>query len=364
MTAASAIPIPSQVTARAATRADLRIVDPTTEAGWDALLSTHPRATFFHSAAWAQTLADAYGFPSRYIAASNGGELRGLLPVIEARSWLRGTRGVSLPFTDECPPLVSPKVNAQSLLEMAMQEGTSRGWKYLELRGGHEFFENVPASTSYYGHRLSLSSRTDDVLDKCGSSVRGAIRKAERSGVTVRFGTDLESVGAYYRLHCHTRTKHGAPPQPFKFFQSLCDRALQTGHGFVALAVHDEQPIAGAVFLRFGRKAIYKFSASDERYKELCGPSAVIWGAVRKLIEVGVDELNFGNTSLSNEGLRKFKQRWGAEEYFVHHARYCFERGSFVKMGDLAAGAQARIFALLPVFLSRWIGRAAYPHMN
>jgi len=354
MTAVSPIPLSPKIAARAASR---------TEANWDALLATHPHATFFHSAAWARTLAGAYGFPCRYFAAINNGELCGLLPIIEARSWLRGTRGVSLPFTDECSPLVSSEVSMDSLLEVAMQDGATRGWKYLELRGGQKLFESVPESTSYYGHRLSLSS-PDDVLEKCESSVRRAIRRAERHGVTVRFGTDVESVRAYYRLHCRTRTKHGAPPQPFKFFQSLHDHALQTGHGFIALAMHDEQPVAGTVFLQFARKAIYKFSASDERRKDLCGPTAVIWQAVHKLIEAGVTELNFGNTSLSNDGLRRFKQNWGAEEYFVHHTRYCFERRSFVKTGDLAAGAQARIFALLPIFLSRWIGRAVYPHMN
>jgi len=50
--------------------------------------------------------------------------------------------------------------------------------------------------------------------------------------------------------------------------------------------------------------------------------------------------------------LRRFKRNWGAEEYFVYHARYCFEQRRYVKTGDLAAGKQARAFALLPIFLS------------
>src|SRR2546423_1915893 len=119
MTAVSTIPLAPNIAARAASRTDLRIVDPTTETNWDALLATHPHATFFHSAAWARTLAAAYGFPCRYIAAINNGELCGLLPIIEARSWLRGARGVSLPFTDECSPLGSPEVSADLLLDMA-----------------------------------------------------------------------------------------------------------------------------------------------------------------------------------------------------------------------------------------------------
>ncbi len=364
MSAAPAISIPLSSVASTAGETDLRIVDPTLDPAWDALLWTHPSATFFHSAAWAKTLADAYGFQCRYVAATSNGELRGLLPVIEARSWLRGTRGVSLPFTDECAPLVSHGVTAASLLDVATHEGCSRGWKHLELRGGHDLFDGIPEAVSFYGHTLGLNTRPDDVFAQFEDSVQRALRKAERNDVTVQFGTDLESVRAYYELHCRTRTRRGAPPQPFRFFQSLCEHILQKGHGFVALAMHEGRPIAGAVFFRFARQAIYKFSASDERFQELRGPNLVIWESIRRLIDAGVMELDFGKTSRSNEGLRRFKRNWGAQERLIHYARYCFARQSFVKIDDLAAGAQARLFALMPVVLSRWVGRAVYPHLT
>jgi hypothetical protein len=342
---------------------DLRMVDPLSFPGWDALVGRHPEATFFHGAAWAKTLADAYGFNCCYIAMFEGAGLRALLPIMETCSWLRGKRGVSLPFTDECPPL-APDGAAGLLLDSAMQQGKLRGWKSLDLRGGLESFPSISESVSFYTHLLRLKSSSAELFETFDSSVRRAIRKAERCGVAVECHTDLEAVRAYYRLHCRTRTRHGAPPQPFGFFRSLWENVLQKGQGFVTLAMHRDRPVAGAVFLQFGRKAIYKFSASDERYQELRGPNLVIWQAVKKLVDEGAVELNFGRTSLSNEGLRRFKRYWNAEERIVHYARYCFERQKFVKVADLAAGLQARIFALLPVFLSRWVGRAVYAHMS
>jgi CelD/BcsL family acetyltransferase involved in cellulose biosynthesis len=344
--------------------AALHIVDPTTHAGWDGLLEAHSDATFFHSAAWAKTLVTAYRFQCRYIAALEGGKMRALLPLMEAASWMRGRRGVSLPFTDECSPLLDRRLSPDSLLQAAMHEGELRGWKYLELRGGHDRLANLPESISFYSHVLRLDSCAENLFAKFDSSVRRAIRKAERSGVTVECRTDLEAVRAYYRLHCRTRTKHGAPPQPFSFFRALWEHALQRGHGFVALAIHEGRPIAAALFLQFGGKAIYKFSASDERFQELRGANLIIWQVVQKLVKEGFTELNFGKTSRSNEGLRHFKRNWAADESLVHYARYCFARRMFVKMGDLAAGVQARIFARMPVFLSCWIGRAVYPHMS
>jgi CelD/BcsL family acetyltransferase involved in cellulose biosynthesis len=371
MIAQPAISIVPSTAARAVASMDLRIVDPTNDPTWDTLLWTHPHSTFFHSAAWAKTLADAYGFQSRYVVATSGDELRGLLPMMEARSWLCGTRGVSLPFTDECAPLVTPGVTAESLLGVATHEGQARGWKFLELRGGHELLNGVPESTSFhghvlrfYGHVLGLNAKPEDAFEKFDASVQRNIRKAEREGVAVEFGTDLESVRAYYALHCRTRTKHGAPPQPFRFFESLCANILEKGHGFVALAKHQGRAIAGAVFFRFARTAIYKFSASDDRFQELRGPNMVIWQSIRRLIDAGVMEFDFGKTSRANEGLRRFKSQWGAEERVIRYIRYDFSSRRFIQIPDLAAGAQAPIVALMPVFLSRWIGRAVYPHLT
>src|SRR6185503_12434580 len=153
-------------------------------------------------------------------------------------------------------PLLAQDVTAEPLLKAAMQEGQRRGWKYVEFRGGNEGFPSLPESVSFYTHVLRLRSSAEELFETFDSSVRRAIRKAERCGVRVECGTDIEAVRAYYRLHCRTRTKHGAPPQPFSFFLSLWENALQKGRGFVALATYRQQPLAGAVFLQFASKAI------------------------------------------------------------------------------------------------------------
>lgn len=364
MMSESAISVPPPPQADADGIATLQIVDPTAYAGWDALLEPHPAATFFHTAAWARTLVAAYGFQCRYVVAIQHGQLMGLLPMMEADSFLRGKRGVSLPFTDESPALVSSGRQADSLFERATEEGVQEGWKHLELRGGEHLVAGAPGAVSFAGHSLVLDTE-DKVLERFESSVRRAVRKAERSGVTVEFEQDLDSLRAYYQLHCRIRTqKHGAPPQPFKFFAAIYHNIFQEGKGFVALARRNGKPVAGAVFFTFGPKAIYKFSASDDRQQEFRGANLVLWRSLQHLLRSGATELNFGKTSLSNEGLRRFKRSWGATEYLIRYARYSLPKRQFVQMTDLASGVQARIFARLPVFLSRWIGRAVYSHLS
>jgi len=342
----------------------LRMVDPITHPDWDRVISRFSDATPFHTSAWMKTLADAYGFQPCSIASFAGDTLEGVLLLMESRSWLRGRRGVSLPFTDECAPLADAASTVESLFETALRLGESRRWKHLELRGAIDAVPDAREAVSFLGHVLSLDADAATLFTNFESSVQRAVRKAGRSGVTVQFATDLEAVQAYYRLHCRTRTRHGAPPQPFRFFHSLCTHMLQQGRGFIALALWHGKPIAGAVFFTFADKAVYKFAASDVEHQDLRGANLVIWKSIQKLVAEGARELDFGKTSHANEGLRRFKAGWGARERAVRYARYSFAARSFVSTPDIAAGPQRHVFSVLPLFLSRWIGRSVYPHLS
>jgi len=356
-------PSPVLVTMPASTGSvQLRIIDPIECPEWDALIATHPHCTFFHSRAWAQTLAGTYGFNCQYVVAERNGRLHGLLPIIETRSWIRGIRAISLPFTDECPALTSAEVNLESLLDAAAGDAETRRWTHLGMSVEPEILG--ASAATHYTHQLPLGIETDDLFDGCDSATRRAVRKAERSGVSVRFANDFDAVRDYYRLHCRTRARLGSPPQPFRFFAGICQHILQQGRGFVALAIHRGRVIAGAVFFEFAGMAVYKFSASDERFQELRASNLVIWRAIEKLVTSGARELNFGRTSLANGGLRRFKLGWGAQEQAICRGQYCFETRSFEPVADLAHGFHTRLIAALPPFVSRWIGTLAYPHLS
>lgn len=73
---------------------------------WDEMVIGLPNFSFFHSAAWAKVLVETYGYAPNYFVAKGTNDLRALLPVMEVDSWLTGRRGIALPFTDDCEPLL------------------------------------------------------------------------------------------------------------------------------------------------------------------------------------------------------------------------------------------------------------------
>jgi hypothetical protein len=55
-------------------------------------------------------LVDSYGFTPHYFLDFEGGMIAVALPVMEIKNFGAGKRGVSLPFSDFCDPLVSESV--------------------------------------------------------------------------------------------------------------------------------------------------------------------------------------------------------------------------------------------------------------
>src|SRR5687767_12604218 len=79
-------------------------VDPLNDPEWDREVSKIAGATFFHSSHWGRVLWETYGYQPYYHRFDGAGR-RIFLCLSEIDSWITGKRGVSLPFSDECPIL-------------------------------------------------------------------------------------------------------------------------------------------------------------------------------------------------------------------------------------------------------------------
>jgi Acetyltransferase (GNAT) domain len=338
--------------------------NPLEASNWDARLAeqNHPACSFFHSSAWANVLAETYGYRPFYFLARESGPFHSLLPFMEVSSALTGKRAIALPFTDQCEPLCHDKIRFKDLFYNAIELGKLRGWKYLEFRGGHKLFNGMPASLSFYGHSLDLRPGENTLFEQLKSSTRRAVRKAEKCGVRVEISTGADATENFYSLHCQTRKRHGLPPQPRSFFKNIHKHILAKDLGIVILGRWKKQPVAGAVFFHTGGSAIYKFGASDETFQHLRGNNLVMWEAIRFLLQRGVKKLSLGRTSIHNEGLRKFKLAWNAEEKNISYSRFSIQQEKFVSPPDESSGWHNRVFKALPTFVSRTVGNLLYRH--
>ncbi len=286
----------------------------------------------------------------------------GLVPMVEVISRFTGRRGVSLPFADECPPLVPSGAPPTNLLAPLVQYAREQGWDYFEVRGAADTLRPELASVSFHGHRIDLPSGTEAMWDRLRGPIRTGVRKAGASGVTIEMETSVAALQEFHRLYRLTRQRHGLPPQPFSFFAAIHERILAKGAGRIFLARGGGRCLAGAVFLEHGGRALFKYGAFDARFQQLRANNLLFWTALQHYIREGYSGIDLGRTSLDNAGLRRFKQGWGSEEYALDYAKYNLRKDQFVKEADMTAGWYNWAFRLAPRWVSAFAGKVLYKH--
>jgi CelD/BcsL family acetyltransferase involved in cellulose biosynthesis len=343
---------------------EAKIVNPLTDASWDRGIGLHPQATVFHTSAWARVLSNTYGHQPFYLNLSTQGRPVALVPMMELRSWLTRLRGIGLPFSDSCEPLLFDGCDVATIAKKLRQLGRERGWDYFEVRDGAILPQGVQAFESYWSHRLDLTIGSTALSAKFSSSARRALRKAERSGLATRTRTDGEAMAQFYSLHVRTRRKHGAAPQPRRFFANIQKHIIDAGLGCIVTAEKAKRPLAAAIFLKLNHHAIYKFGASDETWQEFRPNNLVMAEAINFLADSSVRTLDFGRTDKTNEGLRRFKLSWGASEEEISYGKFRISTDNWVRPRTHISSLPNRIFRALPGPLNRLAGVLLYPHLD
>ena len=328
-------------------------------------MSRHPDATVFHTSAWARVLSETYAYVPAYFTFIEEDRVAALLPFMEIRSWITGTRGVSLPFTDDSAPILPDGLGFDAAMAQVIELAKTRGWRTVEIRGRVPGMENLPASAEYLSHDLDLTGGEESLFSRFRPNVHRNIRKAEREGISVSEDGTPKGLLEFYRLNCLTRREHGLPPQPIGFFERLREHVLEKGLGFLMMARHGQKAVAGALFLLSGGKAIFKYGASDRRYQEFRANNLVFRDAIRILCGRGARTLSFGRTNFGHEGLRQFKMSWGTTETVHRYVKYDVRSKSYIS-GALTHPSTSwnSTMSKLPIPLLRLIGNVAYRHIG
>ena len=336
------------------------LVDPRTDASWQRLADTAPGATIFHHPAWIDLVCRTYRYAAAGVVVLEADEPVAGLPVALVDSRLTGRRLVALPFSDQCPPLVLPGAprDAVGHLAGALERERARLGIPLEVRAP------VPeAGTSverFVTHRLALEAGRDAVERGFRSSARRNVRAARARGVTVERRTDTAALRLFYDLHLRTRRRLGVPTQSWSFVGGLAP-LLAAELGWIGVARVGDRPAAAAVFLRHGRTLTYKYGASHEDFLALRPNNAVFADAIAHACELGLGTLDFGRTDLDQEGLRRFKASWGADETPL---AYTYAGRKPPAADAHGPGLLAEVIRRAPLPAGRLIGRLAYRHVG
>lgn len=325
---------------------------------WREFALSHPDCTTFHHPAWHELLGSHYGFPWMALGLVEGGDIVAAAPFLETRT-LSGRRKLTcLPFSDCVTPLAHGPDHLLRFWHSLGDEPMDRYRAVVVRTEGPG--PPMPSSTDWVRHVMNLEAWEPAALP---SSVRRNLRKAERAGLTYARRTDPGAIEAFFRLHVLTRRKLGVPVQTKGFFRDLQERIIAPGLGFVSVVRKGSDIIGAGVFLQFGSTLIYKYGASHpaalaDRPNELLFATTLSFAR-----DAGHARFDFGVTRTTNEGLRRFKEKWGAIESPVFHA---YVRGRPPESGTpgVAHRVAGAVIRRSPTLVCRALGAALYRYAS
>jgi hypothetical protein len=339
-------------------------INPLTDPRWDAMVNRHPKSSVFHSGSWLRALRNVYGYEFVVLTTdSPAAPLTNGLVLCRVRSWLTGSRLVSLPFSDHCEPLVGNSEEFDHLLNYTQRYVDSGQNKYAEIRPVS--FE-PGASTkfarrlTYCFHRLDLKPSIDEIFRHFHKDcVQRKIRRAEREKLRYEEGSSEELLEQFYRLMVFTRRRQSLPPQPFAWFQGLV--AAFGSRLKIRVAYAGDTPVASILTLSHRRTMTYKYGCSDAAFNKLGGTALLFWKAIQEAKAAGCHELDMGRSDSENPGLIAFKDHWGAAsssltywQYPQASARRDIWQPKFIK----------RLIPSTPSVLLKTVGRLLYKHIG
>lgn len=343
-------------------------LNPLRDSRWEHLVGRHPLASIFHTREWLEALHRTYGYePIVYTTSAPSEELTNGMVFCRIDSWLTGKRLVSLPFSDHCEPLVDSKEERDFLTTSVIEVGRWEGLKYVELRpmvrrSERDGREAAAESESFYLHTIDLRPELQQLFSTFHKScVQRKIKRAEREGVSCADGRSPELLRKFYRLLIATRRRHQLPPQPLEWFKNLVD--CLNDAVTIRVASKASRPIASILTLSFEDQVYYKYGCSEEQFHNLGGMQLLLWQAIQKEKERGVQVLDLGRSDVEHTSLASFKDHWGSRRSVLHYYRYPPARNGH-KIQKWSTEVARHTFSLLPDSLLTTAGRILYPHIG
>ena len=105
------------------------------------------------------------------------------------------------------------------------------------------------ARTDHFTHLLKTNGDVESLWHAYNKRVRGAVRKAEKSGVTVTDTNSQEALSTFYDMYLMTVKRLGGTPKPQALMQTLMERKIAK----LAIATYQGTIIAGLLYLRFNK---------------------------------------------------------------------------------------------------------------
>jgi hypothetical protein len=311
---------------------------------WNRIISRCPYSEALHTVEWANALTTCFKqlVPLYFIIRDDSGGVVGAFPCFVFRPIPVSKMLLSMPWTLPGGPLILPGANAAEATLSVIE-------KLHEIPHGRDTVCRVSTcettltlppqcnpdvsnslefagylKSSRFTHILETELRTyDEIWKAYNKRVRGAVRKAKKTGVIVRETEDAAEMMDFYRLYLalmeqFNRERTGGSlyvaPKPYELLRYLQTSSIAR----LVVAQLDDRIIAGLLFLHFNSSVRLWCEASDPNFLSYRPNNAIIDYIIQWACEHGYPCVDFGASPPESKGLIAFKEEWRAQKVWFH----------------------------------------------
>ncbi|MFC1686799.1 lipid II:glycine glycyltransferase FemX [Nanoarchaeota archaeon] len=295
---------------------------------YNKFLHSNEDALIDHTLEFKEIISNNFNYEAIYLTAKKEEEIVGILPLFKAKSFLSGTRLISLPYSITGGLICKEKECAKELIEAAKKLVKDK-IKYLEIRQrkplDSELLTDFTIQNNVVSFYLNLDKPISVIWKQLPkSSIRWGIKKAKKSNLTIRVGNNKEILNHFYDLYLNTRKDRGIPAYSYSFFKDLIDKL---GEGVrISVAFHGKEPLASIFLLCYNGEIRYNFAGASYKneHRQFQPYHILLWDAIQHGVNNNYKRFNFHASIIDQDGggLYKFKQRWSEEEKELNYYFY------------------------------------------
>ena len=288
------------------------------DAAIDAFVAVHADGLIYYTAPYRRYLLEVAGGECRSLVALSGGTVVGVLPLM-LKDGPFGPVLNSLPFFGSNGGVLAAGAEAEAALvaEYDRQAAAVTVATWIS----HPFMDTATPRHDLTDERIAQWTTLPaggGLPHGVEASARRNIQKAQAAGVTVR--ESPESLPFLEATHRANLAAIGGRAKPAAFFSRL--PVMTYGRDWrLHLAEHDGVPLAALLTFEAVKTVEYVMPVIVESARSLQPTALILASAMADAARRGFTRWNWGGTWLTQEGVYRFKKKWGADErryrYFI-----------------------------------------------
>jgi FemAB-related protein (PEP-CTERM system-associated) len=340
-------------TARTSAGIDVRFATHADIDRWDAFVERCPEATFFHRAAWKEVIETVFRHRAFYLVAERDASIVGVLPLAETKSLLFGHALASLPFCVYGGVAATDPAAVLALHTAARELAGRLGVDHLELKNRVAREPGWPRQDLYVTFRKEILPDVEANMLAIPRKQRAMVRKGIKHGLRSEID---DSVDRFFRLYADNMHRHGTPPQPKRYFETL-RRVFRRDAEVLTVLDASGAPVSSVLTFYFRDEVLPYYAGDGVDARDVAANDFKYWELMRRACERGYRVFDYGR-SKRGTGSFDFKKNWGFEPEPLHY-EYALLRGERIPENNPLNPKYRALIALwrrLPIPIANRLG--------